>query len=103
MRDPVCGVLRLPMAQPVQPRAFPWCRAEEKSFLGLFKVPKIVLRHFLFHREGHGCCAHDGFHGVVLLGQPPTVCAPDFCLLRAGYFVLKFAVQWVFFSFNLIL
>lgn len=51
---------------------------EKKSFLWIFKVPKIVLRHFILHRGGRHHCTHACFHGIVLMRQPPTACAPDF-------------------------
>lgn len=51
---------------------------EEKSFLWLFKVPKIILRHFILHRGGLHHCTCACFHGIVLLVQTPTACASDF-------------------------
>lgn len=69
---------------------------KEKIFLWLFKDPKTTLRRSVLHRGSHRHCTPVCFHGIVLLGQPPShwPCnhpCTRFChraIKRAGCFVL---------------
>lgn len=48
---------------------------EQKSFSWLFMVPRIVWRHYIWHRWDFLLRIYDCFRAMVFLVQTPTVCA----------------------------